>query len=394
MDDREVVLRGSQLSGKKIDFIVSGGIACIESPRWIRELRRYGAEVRVILTPGAQKFISTIPFEWASKQPVLTELGGGAEHLSAADAIVIAPATLDFISKVSYGFGDTAAATAVQSRLGKKPILFFPSMHLQLQSNPLLQENISRLQKIEKVYFLSGRVDEGKEKALDPETAVLQVCHLLSKAPGSKRVLLTVGGTREAIDDVRFIGNRSSGRTGWTLATHLYRDGHDVEVIQGVGEVSGTEGIRTYQVESADQMRQALDQAVRSFQPEAIIFAAAVLDFKPASLEEKKTSSQTPWNLSLQPAAKIMDSFLSPTRFNIGFKLESRLSKDELKKRVELWAGERPLDLVVSNLLRDVRPETYEAMIFKRSNRSWESVSSREELSEFISRYLSTSTKV
>src|SRR5947209_1037854 len=106
MDDRDVEIKGDHLAGKSFDFVVSGGVASVEVPKIIRELRRYGANVRVIMSEGAHQFVTPLLFEWASKNAVVRALTGSAEHISNADAVLIAPATLDFISRVAHGLAD------------------------------------------------------------------------------------------------------------------------------------------------------------------------------------------------------------------------------------------------------------------------------------------------
>jgi phosphopantothenoylcysteine decarboxylase/phosphopantothenate--cysteine ligase len=202
MDDRDVDIKGDHLKGRSIDFVVAGGIACIESPRIIRELRRYGARVRVWMTRSATEFVSPRVFEWASKDSVITDLSGAAEHITHADAIVIAPATLDLIAKISLGLADSPALTMIQSALARKSIFAVASMHESLAENPILRSHLATLSKISKFKFIESVAAESKLKMPPAEHFVAEVSHSLSKSALKNRAIaISVGPTRSYADD-------------------------------------------------------------------------------------------------------------------------------------------------------------------------------------------------
>jgi len=352
LDDRDVVLKGSQLAGLSVDLVVAGGIAAVEAPKLIRELRRYGASVRVFMTASACKFITPLSLEWASRQSVVTDLSGSAEHIASSDMVVVAPATLDFVGKASWGLADSAALTLVQSALQRLPVFFAPSMHESLSQNPLFQENKRRLSKLKNVFFLDPVAAEGKMKAQGFESMVARICHLAGSASQlrGQKVGLTLGPTRSIVDDVRYLSNRSSGAMGLAIADELYRRGA-AEVLQKVD------------VKTNGEMHRELSQIVARKKPSALIFAAAVLDFDVESARSGKTSSAGGFEVSLRPSKKIIHSFAKFKGVKVGFKLESQISEKSLVLRARESLKQHQLSFVVANRLEDVSKTAHRAFL-------------------------------
>jgi len=364
MDDRDVELKGAHLEGLTIDFVVTGGIACIESPKIIRELRRYGANVRVFMSPSATAFVTPLTFEWASKNPVVTELSGSAEHITQSAAVVVAPATLDFLSKIALGFADSAAATLVQSALNRIPVFFAPAMHLSLQGNPAYQKNLSTLSAVDHVFFLEPNQHEGKAKIADRSEIVAKICHGLSRFRKKSRLvgvptLITAGPTRSYADDIRYLSNISTGALGLAIAEEFYKRGAEVQMICGPLQVAIPAYLRPTWVETLEQMEDCLHSQLKKFSPQIGIFSAAVLDFEVKKKLSGKTPSSQNWNLELQPTRKLIQSVQTQQKMiKVGFKLESLPSPEELKARVLQWVEENPCDILVANRLQDLPTES------------------------------------
>ncbi len=378
LDDRDIEPKGENLKGKKIDFVVTGGIALIESPKIIRELRRYGAEIRVFMTKAATDFVSPRVFEWAAKNPVVTDFSGSAEHITHADAVVVAPATLDFISRIAQGLADSVATTLVQSALGRLPLFFAPSMHSSLERNPIYQKNLAILKSIEDFSLLEPVSSEGKAKMIDFETAALQIVHSLSSsALRSKKILLSLGPTRSMIDDMRFVSNRSTGSLGIAIATELFRRGSYPRLVAGPLQANLPAYLMplTSFVETNQEMFSVCQQIVDRELPKAIIYSAAILDYDVANPASGKTSSQEAISLHLKPSQKLIQALKTKDAIRVAFKLESQLSVDDLKKRVRAWVNQTPAEFVVANRLEDVKSESHTAYIYSKE---------RDEFHEFV----------
>ncbi|MDB5036512.1 MAG: phosphopantothenoylcysteine synthetase/decarboxylase [Bacteriovoracaceae bacterium] len=392
-DDRDVDIKGAHLAGKMIDLIVAGGIASIETPKLIRELRRYGANVRVFMTKSATQFVSPLVFEWASKNPVVTDLTGLAEHITHADGVLIAPATLDFISKIAVGISDSAAATLVQSAINRIPVLFAPSMHLSLQGNPAYAAHLNSLSKINRVTILSAAEDEGKAKMLGFEEITARVCHELSTSSLSKiPILISLGPTRSYVDVMRYLSNRSTGKLGLAIADDLYRRGAKVFTVCGAIQKSVPHYLNPVFAETNKEMEASFLAIVEKEKPRVGIFSAAVLDFDIVNPRSGKSSSKESIELKLKPSAKLIEATSWPKNMiRVGFKLESGLSIEELKERAKKWAQLNHCELLVANRLEDVGEEAHKAYLFSAKDNSFTNASNKVEIADQISKALEKS---
>jgi phosphopantothenoylcysteine decarboxylase/phosphopantothenate--cysteine ligase len=391
IDDRDVEPKGQQLSGKTVDFIVTGGIASIESPRLIRELRRYGANVRVVMTPNATQFVSPLTFEWASKNKVVTELSGTAEHITSADVVLIAPATLDFISRMALGLADSAAATLVQSALNRLPVLFAPSMHLSLTQNPVYQHHLKNLTAIGGVELIPAEESEGKAKMAWIETIAARVCHYVSRSSLKDiPIVISLGSTRSYADDLRYFSNRSSGALGIAIATELYCRGAKVTAICGPTDFPIPSYLNSRSVETNDQMREAFHAAIDLERPHAAIFCAAVLDFAISKKQEGKISSKGMWNLELQPTPKLIQSVAAKDLLKIGFKLESKISVEALKDAARESAKQNNCEFVVANRFEDIKDGQHKAWILNSRTQEFLEASTKKEIAQKLAELLET----
>ena len=382
-DDRDVELKGQQLIGKKIDLIVTGGIAAIEIPKLARELRRFGAEVRAFMTPAATQFIAPLSMEWATKNKVVTDLSGSAEHITHADAVVVAPATLDFISKTAMGFADSAAGTLIQSAINRIPVFFAPSMHLSLSQNPIFQNHLKALSQIPKVEIFYPLEAEGKAKLLSIEEISARLCHRLSSSKlKNVPMVISVGPTRSYADDFRFISNRSSGALGFEIADELFRRGAEVLAIAGPSQIQAPKYLGLRSVETLDQMRNEFLGAMDSTQAKVAIFCAAVLDFEVASRSSGKTSSKSNWNIELKPTKKLIQAVSAKNILKVGFKLESHISVEALKEIAKESAQANEARFVVANRMEDIQEGRHRAFIFDALAGEFFELQSKKEIAQ------------
>ena len=280
-------------AGRRILVGVTGGIAAFKSISLARELALAGAEVDVVLTRGALQFVQPLSFEALTGRPVYSELytpGDPLLHIRLAresDLILVAPATANFIARAAAGMADDLLA-AVLLATGT-PVLFAPAMNDRMYSHPQTRENVRRLEEIgysrvgPEEGLLAWGEGEGEGRMLEPEAILEHVARALTPRGEleGKAVVVTAGPTREAIDPVRFIGNRSSGRMGFAIAAAAWRAGARVTLISGPSHLPTPAGVTRLDIQSAEEMQDAVEAAL----PEAdvLVMAAAVADFRPSS---------------------------------------------------------------------------------------------------------------
>ena len=288
------------LAEKRILLVIGGGIAAYKCLELIRRLKERGVKVRAILTTAAQEFVTPLSVGAITGERVFTDLFDlTAEHdighirLSReADLVVVAPATADLIAKMSNGFADDLASTALIAT--DKPVLIAPAMNPRMWSHPATRRNVARLKEdgvltvgpnsgamAERDEFGAGRMAEPMEilgaieEMLSPQQQILK----------GRRVLVTSGPTHEPIDPVRFIANRSSGKQGHAIAAAARAAGAEVVLVSGPAEVADPQGVRTLHVESARQMMASVEE---NLPVDCAIFAAAVADWRVADASDQK----------------------------------------------------------------------------------------------------------
>lgn len=342
----------NSLSEKTIDVVVTGSIAAVEAVRFVRALRRLGAKVRVILSEGGAKFITPMALEWASNHDVQCDFSGKISHLADNDALVVAPASANFLTSVARGDSNTAERALFQSYLGlKKPVLVLPCMHSSLSDSPLYKEAIGKMET--HVRWLNSRDEEGKNKFPDPALLADQVSHLLNFK--DKHILLTMGGTRASIDDVRYIGNLSTGSLGTKIHDELYRAGYQTHVVCGAAEFRPVQCTQRLDVSSVHEMQNAVVQVSRSVALAAGIFSAAVSDYEPIAKQSGKLrSGSTNLTIELRPTPKILESVKDWPIKKIGFKLEPELNDRTVRDLYTEYKRKYHLDAMILNAIKDV----------------------------------------
>lgn len=307
------------LQGRRILLGVSGGIAAYKSPLLVRRLREAGADVQVVLTRSAQRFVTTTTLQAVSGQPVRNDLWDeGAEasmgHIELArwaELLVVAPATADLLSRFAGGRADDLLTTL---RLATRaPVLLAPAMNVAMWEHAATQRNIARLR--DDGCSIAGPDsgpmacgEFGPGRMVEPAELLRQVAELLGGgAPATaaipalrgRRILITAGPTREAIDPVRFISNHSSGKQGYALAAAARAAGASVTLVSGPVALTAPQGVTTVPVTSAQDMYDAVMARVNDC--DIFIGVAAVADYRPASAADQKLkkSPQSPRERSL-----------------------------------------------------------------------------------------------
>lgn len=383
-NDLEVLPTSEALRGRQLDLIVTGSIAAVESVRFVRALRRLGANVHVWLSNGGAQFIAPMALEWASAQSVRTDFSGTASHLAERDACIIAPASSNFLRKLAQGITDSPTSALAASYLGaKRPVLILPNMHQSLAHAPAVAANLATVSQWATI--LEARTEEGKQKFPDPATLADRVAHTLNK--NNKTVLVAFGGTKAQIDDVRFIANYSSGALGSLVCEELYRLGFIVDALQGT--VSQTPRV-TSTLTHAETYQAMHDKAVQHCQDgvDAIVFMTSVLDYIPAdTMSGKLRSGKASVALELKPTEKILPKLTSRSGVKIGFKLESSITQNEANAVAERYIKDNQLSLFVVNQLKDVSAQSHRAWVYD-TNSNMVSIESKDALAKAIARHI------
>ena len=297
-----------EMQGKSILLIIGGGIAAYKSLELIRRLKDRGAKVRCILTNAAQHFVTPLSIAVLAEEPAFADLFDlkneteiGHIRLSReADLIVVAPATADLLAKMAHGLCDDLASTAILA--GDKPVLAAPAMNWRMWEHPATKRNVAQLE-ADGVHFVDPNEGDmacgefGFGRMAEVHEIISAIDGILnggaSKSLAGKHVLVTAGPTFEPIDPVRFIGNRSSGKQGYAIASAAARLGARVSLIAGPGSLADPAGVIVVHVETARNMLAAVESALPA---DIAVFSAAVADWRPATLqpEKIKKGSATP----------------------------------------------------------------------------------------------------
>ena len=295
----------------KIVLGVSGGIAAYKAPELVRRLQDAGAEVRVVLTPNATRFVTPLSLAAVSHHGVVVDQWGdpgkgGVDHIELArwaDLLLIAPATANILARIAVGIADDALTTYALAH--RTHIMVAPAMNWSMLQHPTVQQNLETLRTrgVEIIDAAPGQLAEGEEGPLgrlaDIPVIVERVKrHFAGRDLDGRRVLVTAGPTREPIDPVRYISNRSSGKMGYAIAEAARRRGATVTLVSGPTSLPLPSGVDVARITTAAEMYDAVMQ--RAPQNQIVIKAAAVADFAPATRRRRRsrrataTSSRSP----------------------------------------------------------------------------------------------------
>jgi phosphopantothenoylcysteine decarboxylase/phosphopantothenate--cysteine ligase len=345
--------------GRRVLLGVTGGIASYKSAWLARLLATSGAEVDTVLTRAAREFIGAITFEALTGRAVHTALldeGHALDHIKlarAAQAIVVAPASADFLARAAHGRADdllTACLLAAEA-----PVLLVPAMNDRMWAHAQTQRNVAQLRELGYVVLdpdegpLAAGEGSGPGRMPEPETILAHVGRLLERdgSLAGRRVVVTAGPTREPLDPVRFLSNRSSGKMGVAIAAAAWRRGADVTLIAGPLAVAAPGGVEFVQVETTEQMAAAVERELA--RADALIMAAAPADFRAAAPAARKLKkAKAPPAIALAEAPDILVSTRGARRNGVvvvGFALET---EDAVAGGRQKLAA-KDLDLVVVN---------------------------------------------
>ena len=351
----------TNLNGRRIVLAVTGGVAAYKSAFLCRRLIEAGAQVRVVMTDEAVNFIGPTTFASLTGKPVIRSLFSSdlvSPHTDLgrwADAVVVAPATAATLARLVSGLSEEpVSATLLATRA---PVLLAPAMHTEMWEHPATTRNITQLRE-DGHHFVgpaSGALaggDEGMGRMAEPEEIVAALDQLFAgttetSALSGVKVLVTAGGTREAIDPVRFIGNRSSGKMGHAIADEAARRGAEVALVTTAG-LPSHHGVKVITVESAQEMA----DAAAGVDADVAVMAAAVADFRPAGpSSEKLARADGPPQVHLEATPDVLALVLErrPKPFVVGFAAETGTSEQTWLERAKEKAGRKKVDLLVAN---------------------------------------------
>lgn len=373
LEDHAVPLRSRHLEGRRIALLVTGGIASFKAPQIARSLRRRGAEVTAFCSQEALHYVGVQALEWATLRPLITELSWRAEHLSDAepfDAWLVAPATCNTIAKMAHGIADTVVTAALASALGRlqqgcTAVLVAPTLHGSMHT-PILERNCRDLQKLG-VRFLPPRDAYGKHNLPDEELLCAAVCRALSRSPlRDVPVLVTGGPTPVALDGVRRIVNRFTGRLGAQISEELLLRGADVAFILGAGGCQPPAWLPCRSAASYDDYKRLVLDCLADGQRIGI-FSAGVADYRPRTVVPGKIPSGNQiWTLELEPTEKVIDlvAAVDPNLYLVTFKYLEGLSEQELIAAAQQRLSRFPL--VVANRGEDIQGQEQTAWLVSR----------------------------
>jgi len=342
---------------------VTGGIAAYKSAELVRRLRDRGAEVQVVMTAGARQFVTPLTFQALSGRPVRTDLWDDAAEAAMghielgrwADQVLIAPASADFLARLAHGLADDLLTTLCLA--SGAPLSVAPAMNRLMWANAATQANVALLRSRGVTVLGPAEGDQacgetGPGRMLEPAEIldVLAPRGAVNRALAGLKVLITAGPTRERIDPVRFITNRSSGKMGFAVAEAAREAGAEVVLVSGPVNVATPPGVRRVDVETAEQMMVAVDEHLAG--TDIFIAAAAVSDYRPvqcASEKIKKTSDSLTLALSRTTDILATVAARAPRPFVVGFAAETQNVERNALAKLE---GKR-LDLIAANQVGD-----------------------------------------
>ncbi|MBK8349832.1 MAG: bifunctional phosphopantothenoylcysteine decarboxylase/phosphopantothenate--cysteine ligase CoaBC [Saprospiraceae bacterium] len=352
------------LDGKKIILGITGSIAAYKAAFLCRLLIKSGCKVRVVMTPSAVDFISPLTMSTLSGNDVFIDISDGDgwnNHVELGlwgDVFLVAPCTASTLAKMASGISDNLLVACYLS--AKCPVMVAPAMDLDMWKHPSTQNNIKLLQSYENfiipvgIGFLASGL-EGEGRMAEPEDILTYLNIFFSKAEDikGKHVLITAGPTYEAIDPVRFIGNRSSGKMGYSIAKECKARGAQVTLVSGPvsSDLKADDGIEVVRVQSAEEMYHACDQFFEN--ADIVILAAAVADYRPAEVAlQKIKKSDDEMQISLKKTIDIAATLGAKKKTNqifIGFALETNDEINHATKKLH----KKNLDFIVLNTLND-----------------------------------------
>ncbi|MBI5075947.1 MAG: bifunctional phosphopantothenoylcysteine decarboxylase/phosphopantothenate--cysteine ligase CoaBC [Nitrospirae bacterium] len=392
----------TNLKNRSVLLGVSGGVAAYKAAELARRLKDKGASVTVMMTGAAQQFITPLSLQVASQNTVYTSLfQEPLTHISlpaAADIMVIAPATANIIAKFANGIADDILSTAFLAFRG--PVIIAPSMNVKMYEHPVVQENLRKLRSLGIIQtgpdcgpLACG--EEGTGRLAEVQEIIDAVIAALTPQDlAGQKIVVTAGPTREYLDPVRFISNRSSGKMGFSLAKAARNRGASVVLISGPTSLDSPQGVIFRGVETSDEMlsavREETDKGVS-----ALIMAAAVADFRPAKQSKVKVEKKELSSLSLTPTEDIVSRIAQGKKrpFIIGFAAETGRRIDRARDKMK----RKKMDMIVFNDVTEkgagFETETNRVSIIDKNSLTQTELMSKDDIADAIlDRYLAIKT--
>ncbi|GAB4081484.1 bifunctional phosphopantothenoylcysteine decarboxylase/phosphopantothenate--cysteine ligase CoaBC [Modestobacter muralis] len=348
---------------------VGGGVAAYKSALLLRALTERGHDVRVVPTASALRFVGAATFEALSGNPVSTEVWDDVPEVAhvrigqTADLVLVNPATADLLARAAAGRADDLlTATLLTAHC---PVVFVPAMHTEMWLHPATQDNVATLRRRGSVVLppAVGRLtgpDSGPGRLPEPADVAALAELVLAAGPGAlaqdltgRRVVISAGGTREALDPVRFLGNRSSGRQGWALARVAAARGADVVLVAANVDAPAPFGVRVVAVESTEQLRTAVHAEATG--ADVVVMAAAVADFRPDSVagtKLKKGGAAEPSELRLVRNPDVLVELVAARPAGqrvVGFAAETGDAEGDVLTHARAKLARKGVDLLVVN---------------------------------------------
>lgn len=349
---------------KKILLGITGGIAAYKSADLVRRLRETGAEIRVVMTKAAEQFVTPLTFHALSGYPVITDdektqSEFAMDHIALArwaEVILIAPATADFMAKLAHGLADNVLSTLCLA--SEVPVVIAPAMNQAMWQNPATQKNKNLLLQ-NNIHLLGPELGEqacgenGAGRMQEPSDILKNLATLSKNKTALKgiRFLITAGPTREAIDPVRYLSNRSSGKMGYALARVAANQGAEVILISGPTALDCPPGVERIGVTTAKEMHEAVMAQIENFH--IFISTAAVADYRCEKIEKqkiKKNNETLQLSLTRNPDILSAVSHLKKPPFTVGFSAETENLRENAQKKLT----QKKLNMIAANDVSDV----------------------------------------
>jgi phosphopantothenoylcysteine decarboxylase/phosphopantothenate--cysteine ligase len=362
------------LDGVNVALGVTGSIAAVKTVELAHELRRRGATVRGVMTESAQGIIHPWALEFATDNPVVTEITGSVEHVELcgregwADVFLVAPATANTVGKMAAAIDDSTVTTCATTALGADvPVVVAPAMHEPMYDHPGVLDTIDRVESWG-VSFVDPRIEEGKAKIATEDAIVTETARAANPDPlADSHVVVTSGATTESIDPVRTLSNRASGRTGRAVARACHVLGAEVTLVHDATRAGSEAGDPPYAtVEDVESAAEMLDGVLaHAGDADALVSVAAISDYTVERHGEKIKSGSDELTLELSPTPKLIDTVREeyPNLTIVGFKVETEGGDETLVERARETLDRADLAFVVGNSA-DVMGETETRVLF------------------------------
>jgi phosphopantothenoylcysteine decarboxylase/phosphopantothenate--cysteine ligase len=369
-------IKSKILFNKKIILCIAGSIAAVENVKLSRELIRHGAEIIPVMSKAATKIIHPDSIEFSTGKKPIIELTGKTEHIyycgrvkDKADLLLITPCTANTISKIAHGIDDNTITTFASTAIGSNiPILIVPAMHISMFDHKIIQNNIKKLKEIG-IKFIEPNIKRNKAKLADIEEIVNNIIRIIGKKDlENKKILIIGGSSSEPIDDVRFISNRSSGKTAICFVKNAFFRGGDVEFWHGSIKEKIPSYVRTKNYESNNDLIDLIEtNDISNF--DIIILCAALSDYTIDKVEGKIKSEKQNLLLRLEKSPKII-SFIRRKAKNtilVGFKLDE--SKEKVISEAKKMIQNNNINYMIANILTAIDSEKNEVWILNKNGK-------------------------